>query len=261
MAVGMFGGGPKRGGKGYDQPADYVFGMGKRIKTKSSTGGARGGKGDDGPQYRYEAEINPNYRENPGGGKTGAGKYQRVDLPEGGNILEMQKILSFKESLKQGTRADDPRNWEFYFKEPGSPGGKIGSAGWSDTKGMSGAERRQGAYARAKNKAMREAKYAGQDVYATLEAEYETARIQDEMRRDRLMSRMKQGPEGFGSTRVARSVAAQKALAGRTAVTGQAGRATGATAGPFQGPSRREAARGGQTVARVARQGRRASTT
>lgn len=254
--------GRRRGGKG-DDPGLYQGGMSDWAKGEIVTQRVRGEKGGWETRRGRQADFDRNFRPKVAKKSGTAGIYQDRELPASGNILDMPKVLTFEESIAQGTRADDPRNWEFYYKEPTST---MGIGGKDATE----SEKRSIMFQRARRRAEREAKLAGQEVFDTMRSEYETARIRNQMTIDRQMAAMKRGPGEFGSTRVARSVAAQKARAGRQMVTEQAGRTTGAataqagavgTPDIFSGPTRAAAAQGGQTVARVARQGRRGRMT
>ena len=77
----------------------------------------------------------------------------------GGNVLDAagkkKKRLSFKEHIKQsGSRANDPRNWEFHYKKPTRKG--------SYTRGKNDEKR---TYAGdAKRKAERAAKGSGKET-------------------------------------------------------------------------------------------------
>lgn len=126
----------------------------------------------------------------------------------GGNILDAKgkKIerLSFKEHIAQsGSRANDPRNWEFHYKKPTRKG--------TYTRGKNDQKR---SYAEdAKNRAKAKARQSGKEIYEVQQIEYETQGITEQS--DTAVARSKAKGGGYGSTRVASNVALQKQRATR----------------------------------------------
>lgn len=136
----------------------------------------------------------------------------------GSNILDREKRGTYEESFK--SRADDPRNWEFHYKDTGN----RMAAG----KDMTSSERRTLARTQARGKAERMAKMTGQDVFDIRKIEWETAGLtagSKQATADRKASGK------YGSTRVARNVVAAKRRAG---VGGGGGQRRGqGTTSPF----------------------------
>lgn len=197
---------------------DWIRGPGKKRA-------AQPGKGGDPARTVY----NPNY--NPAstiGGKTGAwdiepGKQYKA----GGNILAREKRQTFDEKLAAGNRADDPRNWEFHYNR------SAGQGRYSDTKGMTGAERKTQAIRSARGQANKAAKLSGQSLYDIRKLEYKTQGIKDESKQ--ATSDAKAGRR-FGSTKAAKGVQAQRQLASRK--SGRVGRQRAGSVGVFDAPSR-----------------------
>jgi hypothetical protein len=124
----------------------------------------------------------------------------------GANVFGREKRKTYDELLAEGSRADDPRNWEFHYEAPDP--NKV----YGPTKGMTGDERRQQAFQLARQKAEKAARLTGEDVYETRKVEYEAAGIRAETAETKAKA-LASGQ--FGSTRVARNLAAEKILAGR----------------------------------------------
>jgi hypothetical protein len=136
--------------------------------------------------------------------KGGGGK----KVVAGGNILDAKgkkiKRKSFKEHLAStGSRADDPRNWEFHYKKPTRQG--------SYTRGKNDEKRTYAGDAR--QKAERLAKQSGKEIFEVQQIEYETQGITEQSETASARAKAKGG--GYGSTRVASNVAAQKQKATR----------------------------------------------
>jgi hypothetical protein len=125
----------------------------------------------------------------------------------GSNTLTREKRQSYDDYLATGSRADDPRNWEFHYKAPSAS--RMGP-----TKGQSAEERTTNAYSSARQKAERMAKLAGKDVYQVKKTEYETETLKGETKQAAANRKATSGG-GFGSSRVAQSVVAQKQMANR----------------------------------------------
>jgi hypothetical protein len=153
------------------------------------------------------------------GKRTGADKFVA-----GANILDakgkVEKRQGFSDYLKgTGNRADDPRNWEFHYKEPKRKG--------TYTRGKNDQVRSYAGDAR--NKAKSAARRTGQSVYDVQKIEYETEGIKQDTRASGLKSKAMGGAGAFGSTRVASNVVAQRQKASRR--TGRGSAARGPTRG------------------------------
>lgn len=142
----------------------------------------------------------------------------------GSNVYGAAKRGTYDESFR--TRGDDPRNWEFHYKDPGRKSG-----GWSGGKGgqnQSAAQATAQARMKARQHAERQARLTGEDVYSIRKIEWEAAGTRLSTKQS-IADRKASGK--FGSTRVARNVAAAKRRAG--ASTGRSGRGQRTTS-PFE---------------------------
>ena len=123
----------------------------------------------------------------------------------GSNVLDRAnkgKAISYDDALKQGTRADDPRNWEHYYK--GSKMVQKGGGKGGDSKTVN--QGRIDAEAKARN--------TGKDVYAVKKLQWETEQLKGQTKQATANRKATSGG-GFGSSRVAQNVAAQKQMATR----------------------------------------------
>jgi hypothetical protein len=124
----------------------------------------------------------------------------------GSNVLARPnkgKAISYDDALKKGTRADDPRNWEHYYK------GSRMVQKWSGGKGGDYKTVNQG-FIDAFNQARR----TGQDVYDVKKLQWETEQIKGETKQAAANRKATSGG-GFRSSRVAQNVVAQKQMANR----------------------------------------------
>jgi len=158
--------------------------------------------------------------------KTGAGEKGRTKAyAAGSNVLDREKRGTYADAIAGGSRADDPRNWEFHYKEPAK-----GAVGTSRGKG----EGRTNPRADARSKAQRAARETGQSVYDVKSIEYETAGIQQKTAQSKA-DRKALGGGRAQTSRAAQNVTAQKQMAKRRAGGGQAQRGSG----PFDRPTNR----------------------
>lgn len=137
---------------------------------------------------------------------VGKKKYKRKVYAAGSNILTREnqgKKQSYDEALKAGTRADDPRNWEFHYKEAG--GRRMGNRG-----GGKGGDGKRVDLGRLKAESM--ARKTGKDVYNVKKMEWGTAQTRGETSQA-TANRKAMGQRG--TTRVAKNLAAQKQMATR----------------------------------------------
>lgn len=143
--------------------------------------------------------------------KTGVGRKKppkRKTYAAGSNIYDRGnkgKAQSYEEALKGGTRADDPRNWEFHYKEAG--GRRMANRG-----GGKGGDGKRVDLGRIKAESM--AKKTGKDVYGIKKLEWETANITQKTRQS-AADRKAIGAGSTRSTRVAQGVAASRQMAAR----------------------------------------------
>jgi len=155
----------------------------------------------------------------PGGTakKTGAGETKgRKTYAAGSNVLDRKKYGTYDESIAGGSRADDPRNWEFHYKEP-----KAGAVGTSRGKG----EGRTNPRTDARNKAQRAARESGKSVYEVKKIEWETAGIKQTTKQSREDSKAMGASRG--TSRVGQNISAQKQMAERRRGRGSAQRGSG----------------------------------
>jgi len=204
------------------------------------------GKGGDPERVVYDSNYDPSSAVAKKGdfdykGDTSKGAEKFV---AGANILDSKgketKRKSFDEHLKSGGRANDPRNWEFHYKDPGKRKGKDGKVyrrTWSQTKGMSAQEKKNEAYNSAQMRAKKNAKLTGKDIYEVQKIEYETQGIVQESDAARAKSKAIGGAGAFGSTRVAANVAAAKMKSNR-----QTGRAKARQGAAFAEPPKKRGA-------------------
>ncbi len=146
----------------------------------------------------------------------------------GANVIDQAtgkvgKRKGFSDYLKAtGNRADDPRNWEFHYKAPGS---RYSTQGKND--------RQVDNVARARRSAETKARRTGKSVYDVQKIEYQTAGIVADT--EAAGAKFKaMGGRGGRSTQVAANVAAQKRR-------GQRGRGGGA--GSFNAPTQTRTSR------------------
>lgn len=178
----------RRGSKNY-QPARAGTGIYSQASINAAAGQAGVAKKTEGFSYK--------------------GKTAKADkIVAGGNVLDAKgkkiKRLSFKEHIAQsGSRANDPRNWEFHYKAPKRKG--------TYTRGKNDQVRSY--HGDAKRKAQSAAKRSGKEIYQVQEIEYNTQGITESSDTAVAASKAKGG--GFGSTRVASNVALQKQKATR----------------------------------------------
>ncbi len=145
--------------------------------------------------------------------KTDVGRKKppkRKTYAAGSNVLDREnkgKSLSYEDALKQGTRADDPRNWEFFYE-----GAKMMAP-----RGVSKGDRENNSSKRidinrvaAESKARR----TGKDVYAVKKIEWETEQLKGKTKQATADRKATTGSRS-GSTSVAKGVAAQKQLSNR----------------------------------------------
>jgi len=145
--------------------------------------------------------------------------YKPKTVEAGANVAGQKKTPSFAESLK--TRADDPRNWEFYFADSAAPDDPWSPKSSMGPKARAAADRKQLALAKSK------AKEGGQSLYEVKKLEFETKNIIASTEKATAVHKASRpGPGTFGSTATARNLAAQKAK-GR--------RRSGATSGRGRG--------------------------
>lgn len=150
--------------------------------------------------------------------KTGAGEKGKVKTyAAGSNVLDREKRGTYDEQIAGGTRADDPRNWEFHYK-PGYGGG-----GKDSTRAERAARSRSRGMATAK----RAAAQSGKQIYDIKKLEYETVGIQQKTAQSKLDR--KAGGGSRGTSKAAQNVTAQKQMAERRRGRGSAQRG----AGPF----------------------------
>jgi hypothetical protein len=177
----------------------------KWLHGKSTTTTTGRGKGRS-TRTTTESQ-NPNWKPTQDT-KTGAGKFKKEKFVAGANVLDesgkVGKTLTFEESLAAGSRADDPRNWEFYYDEK-----KVGSGYGKD---LTKAEKKSQARRSARGKAEREAKLVGKDVYETMRYEYQAKAVGAEAKAATAKSK---ASGRFGSTRVAKAVDTQQQMARR----------------------------------------------
>lgn len=125
----------------------------------------------------------------------------------GGNILDREKALSYDEAIKAAGASADPRTWQFHYKDPGEGGRNFGGGGkGEDNKALKRSN--------ARRKAEKMARMAGDDVYQIRKLEWEAASTRAGTAQS---ARQRQSAEGFGSTRTARAVRAQKMRSSRMA--------------------------------------------
>lgn len=182
---------------------------------------ATGGKGGDPARTVYDPKYTPIAME-----KTGIGDVKAGRQYEGGsNQLDREKYMSYDERLKQGSRADDPRNWEFHYKAPRK------GRHYSPTKAMSARERKSQAYSSARSKAEKNARLTGESIYDIKKLEHKTQAIKDESKQ--AMADAKAGRR-FGSSKTATAVSKQRQLAQRKA--GRGGMRRAGSVGVFDAP-------------------------
>ena len=148
--------------------------------------------------------------------------YRPKTVEAGANVAGQKKAPSFQDSLK--TRADDPRNWEFYFADSAAPDDPWSPKSSMGPKARAAADRKQLALAKSKAKA------GGAQLYKTLQIEFETKNIvagTEKLKAHAAASRPSSGT--FGSTAVARNLAAQRSKAKRGGGSGQSRTRTSAT--------------------------------
>lgn len=199
-------GGPPTKTRAQKLKGDWLSGPG-RVKK------GRGGKGADPDRVVYDPSYTPGLGTAGESGKTAIGQKKPMKskvYAAGSNVLTREKRLSYDQALKQGTRADDPRNWEFHYKAP--------KGGFHETKGASAAENKAQAYSNARMRAKRDAKYAGKELYQVRKMEYDTETVKAETKQ---ASANRKALGRFGSTRAAAGVEAQKQLANRRASRGR----------------------------------------
>lgn len=189
---------------------------------------ATGGKGGDPARMVYDKNYNPSSSIQKKGDFDYKGATKKgEEFVAGANILDekgkTEKRKSFEEHMKSGGRANDPRNWEFHYKDPSAGGRKR----WSQTKGMSGEERRAEAFKSARMSAQKKAKLTGKDIYEVQKIEYETTGIIQESDAARAKAKAIGGAGRWGSTRVASNVAAAKMQSERKTSRGRAQATTG----------------------------------
>jgi hypothetical protein len=187
--------GPTKGDK---LKGNWITGPGTEVK----------GRGKDTGQstIKYSSSFDPNKASQLQKSAVGQKKAMKAKVYEAGsNILTREKRKTYDQLLKEGSRADDPRNWEFHYKAPKN-------TGYSESKGASAAEKRTQAFSNAKMRAQRDAKWTGKDVYAVKKAEYETEGIKGQAKQTRLNTK---AMGRFGSTKTAKDVAAQKQASAR----------------------------------------------
>ncbi len=149
-------------------------------------------------------------------------EYTPKTVEAGANVAGQKKAPSFADSLK--TRADDPRNWEFYYADSAPPDDP-----WSPRKNM-GPRARAASDRRQLATAKKKAKEGGQSLYEVKKLEFETKNIIASTEKSKAVHAASgagrgKGGTAFGSTRVATSVAAQKSRARRgTGITQGRGR-------------------------------------
>lgn len=140
--------------------------------------------------------------------------YKPTSVEAGANVAGQAKVPTYEESLK--TRADDPRNWEFYFEDSKAPEDPWSPSATMGKRAREAADRKQLALAKQK------AKEGGQSLYDVKKMEFETKNIiasTEKSKAVHLASRP--GAGSFGSTAIARNVAAQKARGKRRSGAGQ----------------------------------------
>lgn len=182
-------------------------GDGRRGRPARAAQGRRGSKNYE-PARLATGDYRPGARTKPKGFKGTKGFDYKGGGGEafvaGANILDKKgKVKArqgFSEYLKAtGNRADDPRNWEFHYKAPGS---RYSTRGKND--------RQVDNVGVAKGQAMRKASREGKSIYEVQQIEYETAGIVAGTSRASAISKAKGGSSAFGSTQVSSNVAAQK---------------------------------------------------
>ena len=126
----------------------------------------------------------------------------------GSNVLDRAnkgKAISYDDALKQGTRADDPRNWEHYYKGSKMVQQRVpGSGKGGDSRIVN----------EGRLRAESEARRTGQDVYQVKKLQWETEQLKGQTKQATANRKATSGG-GFGSSRVAQNVAAQKQMATR----------------------------------------------
>ena len=151
-----------------------------------------------------------------------------LPISAGSNTLDREERGTYKDTLK--TRADDPRNWEFHYSEPGRQAAK-------NTKGeqVSAAGMTSRARGKAKSAATRAARLSGQSIYDVREIQFNTAGIKAGTAQASKDSKAA-GVGRFGSTRTATNLAAQKSASNRRGAAKTAGNVTTAARGKPTGP-------------------------
>ena len=179
----------------YAKYLDWARGPGTTKTTK--------GRGRD-----RETRTTTTYQKNYVPAVAAKTKYEPKIYAGGSNVLDREKT-SYKDSIQ--TRADDARNWEFYYEAP-----KAGSSALK--------------YSTARVKAEREANRSGKSVYDVKRIEHNTARIRADSKQA-AADGAASGRGQFGSTQVAQGVVASKQLANRRSQRGR-GRSAEAFADP-----------------------------
>jgi len=159
--------------------------------------------------------------------KSEKGAYKREKYVAGQNIVGRKKAQVEDSFLK---RADDPRNWEFHYKED-----SYVSVGKQDDFNSS-ADRSRAQNKARRSQAEKKAKSVGTELYDVMKIEFETKEIRSTIKDDR--SKSLAGRKRAGTTRVGRGVAAQKQAGER-----RSGRATARASTPFDAPSKRRTSR------------------
>lgn len=194
------------------------------VRGPGTTTTVRRGKDTGQTSTRYQKNYRPFASKKTAVGKKGFSSTKAKTYAAGSNILTREKRLTYDEQLAKGTRADDPRNWEFHYKEPRRFN--------QPTKGMEVQERNQQASRQARMSAEKKAKWTGEDIYETRKIEYETQGIVGEARQT---AKNAKALGRFGSTRVAGGVAAAKQASERRMSRGRA-----RTTGPFDPPTKQK---------------------
>lgn len=152
--------------------------------------------------------------------------YKPKTVEAGANVFNQKSTKKFKDTLK--TRADDPRNWEFYYADSAAPEDPWSPRRTMGPRALAAADRKQLALAKSK------AAEGGQDLYRTMEIEFETTNIKSETKEQKAKflastpgaGGAAAGGGAFRSSRVATNLAAQKQQATRRT----SGRARGGSA-------------------------------
>lgn len=216
--------GDSGGGGGYEGPGRGTTDR-RPTKAKGRPGTknyepARPGTGQFAPKEKIAAVAQKTK------GFSYKGKRSKSDpYRAGSNILDKKgkvaKRMSFDQHLKStGSRADDPRNWEFHYKAP-TRTGTFRSGGKNDDSRTSYAQK-------ARSDAESKARRTGKEVYEVQKIEYATQGVIQGTEEAGAKAAAKGGAGAFGSTRVAQGVAAQRQKAQRR--TGRSGPQRGAIA-------------------------------